>query len=430
MFLYRVPTSLLILLITLILIALAPAGSIFSSWVSAEQEVTVFPGPPQSVAFTSNRDAGNNEIYVMDPDGSAQTRKTETTSSESRPDISPDGTEIVFASNRDGNAEIFVMDFDGNNVRQLTTTLSPISNTWPRWSPDGEWIAFQSGNATDVQIFRIRRNGSELTQVTAYPGMNVFPAWSPDGTKLAIRRDADIYLINSADGSDAVRLTMVGTNNQMASFSPDGTKIAFLSNRDGYGSVYIMNSDGSGDQINFTERPVGRTTGWSSRAPAWSPNGEFIYFTGVRSIETGNNLEQIYVKPVAGGAETRLTGIPVLGSNLEASVRRVAAPTITHVNATPDVLWPADNKMVPVAITLGVTDNSDPAPVCQITGVVSNEPDGETDWEVIGPLALDLRAQRFGRGTGRVYTITVTCTNTSELSSSATVNVSVPHDQR
>jgi len=100
------------------------------------------------------------------------------------------------------------------------------------------------------------------------------------------------------------------------------------------------------------------------------------------------------------------------------------------VMATPNVLWPANNNMVPVSLTVDVTDNSDPAPVCQITDVTSNEAAADTAWQITGPLTLDLRAQRLGMGTGRVYTITVTCTNSSQLSSSANVTVRVPHDQR
>jgi hypothetical protein len=147
----------------------------------------------------------------------------------------------------------------------------------------------------------------------------------------------------------------------------------------------------------------------------------------VRSEETGNTNEQIWVKPVAGGAETQLTSA---GVNAEATVRRIVAPTIESLSATPDVLWAPTGKMVPVSLTVDVTDHSDPAPNCEITDVISNEETLEPAWLITGPLTLDLRAERFGKGRGRLYTMTVTCTNTSGLSSSGTVNVRVPHDQR
>ena len=401
-------------------------------------DADAFGGSPHSIALASNRD-GNNEIYLMDPDGFNESRPAPHTltnpSNDQRPDISPDGSQIVFSSNRDGNFEIFIMNFDGSNVRQLTSSVAPVNNSWPRWSPDGEWIAFQSGAGTNFQIYRIRPDGGGLKPVTSYAGLNQFPAWSPDGTRLAIRRDTEIYVIDSADGLNPVRLTFTntlpGAFNQMASFSPDGTKIAYLSNnRDTpsdplYLSVYIMDSDGS-NKVNFTPKPVGYPGTWTSRAPAWSPNGQYIYFTAVRSVTAGS-LEQIFVKPAGGGDETQLTSE---GANFEATVRKVFAPTINSVTATPNVLWPANNNMAPVSLTVDVTDNSDPAPVCQITDVTSNEAAAETDWQITGPLTLDLRAQRFGKGTGRIYTITVSCTNSSQLSSSATATVSVPHDQR
>ena len=70
------------------------------------------------------------------------------------------------------------------------------------------------------------------------------------------------------------------------------------------------------------------------------------------------------------------------------------------------------------------------SPACQITGVTSNEPLGASDWSLTGPLSLNLRADRNGLGPGRIYSITVKCTNVSQLSASAEVSVLVPHDRR
>jgi parallel beta-helix repeat protein len=108
----------------------------------------------------------------------------------------------------------------------------------------------------------------------------------------------------------------------------------------------------------------------------------------------------------------------------------VAPPTIATVTATPDSLWPPNKKMAEVKIGVTVVDDSDPAPVCRITGVTSNEALDDSDWSLTGPLEVSLRADRAGFGTGRIYSITVTCTNRSQLSASRLVTVTVPHDQR
>jgi TolB protein len=84
------------------------------------------------VTFWSNRD-GNMEIYVMNIDGSGQTRLTNDPASDSNPGWSPDGTMIVFHSERDGNREIYVMNADGSQPRRLTK--DPSEDVAPDWGP-------------------------------------------------------------------------------------------------------------------------------------------------------------------------------------------------------------------------------------------------------------------------------------------------------
>src|SRR5674476_377998 len=64
------------------------------------------------IAFSSDRD-GNNEIYIMDVDGTGQTRLTDNPATDGYPCFSPDGTKIAFMAYRDGNNEIYIMDVDG-----------------------------------------------------------------------------------------------------------------------------------------------------------------------------------------------------------------------------------------------------------------------------------------------------------------------------
>lgn len=93
--------------------------------------------------------------------------------------------------------------------------------------------------------------------------------------------------------------------------------------------------------------------------------------------------------------------------------------------------------MAAVTVSVTATDAcSSSVPVCQITGISSNEPvnglgDGDTapDWQITGPLTANLRAERSGTGTGRIYTVQVTCTDQQGLSSVKSTTVTVPHDQ-
>lgn len=113
------------------------------------------------------------------------------------------------------------------------------------------------------------------------------------------------------------------------------------------------------------------------------------------------------------------------------------APAITGTSATPNVLWPPNHKLVAVTATATASDECDPNPRCAISSVSSNEPvnglgDGDTapDWFVAGATTLWLRAERSGLGTGRVYTIGLTCTDAAGNASSGSTTVLVPHDQR
>ena len=114
-------------------------------------------GSSELIAFWSDRD-GDQEIFVMDADGSKVRQLTDNDDRDSRPAWSPDGERIAFRSDRDGDDEIFVMDADGSKVRQLTD-----NDDWdlgPAWSPDGERIAFRSDRYGEDEIFVMNADGS------------------------------------------------------------------------------------------------------------------------------------------------------------------------------------------------------------------------------------------------------------------------------
>jgi hypothetical protein len=112
-----------------------------------------------------------------------------------------------------------------------------------------------------------------------------------------------------------------------------------------------------------------------------------------------------------------------------------APPTITDVSVNPTVLWPPNHKMVNAMVNYKVTAGCGGTTTSSLS-VASNEPvneigDGNTspDWVVLGPYNLELRAERAGTGTGRIYTITIFSKDTFGNTASQTVTVRVPHDK-
>ena len=103
-------------------------------------------------------------------------------------------------------------------------------------------------------------------------------------------------------------------------------------------------------------------------------------------------------------------------------------PLVLDLSATPSVLWPANHQMIPVTISVAALDTCDPSPVARIVDVRSTEPDFSfaPDWQITGPLTLNLRAERFGR-TDRVYTIFIEVTDASDNLASTSIDVRVAH---
>jgi Tol biopolymer transport system component len=127
------------------------------------------------------------------------------------PAWSPDGTKIAFHSYRDGNWEIYVMNADGTGQTRLTN--NPREDTYPNWSPDSTRLIFSSATIGYTDIYMINADGTGLVQLTSHPAPEYDPAWSPDGSMIAFTRaveedprSAHIYLMQ-ADGSGQTQVT-------------------------------------------------------------------------------------------------------------------------------------------------------------------------------------------------------------------------------
>jgi uncharacterized repeat protein (TIGR01451 family) len=143
---------------------------------------------------------------------------------------------------------------------------------------------------------------------------------------------------------------------------------------------------------------------------------------------------------VISNTATVSSSTPDPNTNNDSSTANTTAsnppPTISNATADPSSLWPPNHRMVNVTVSYDVTDNC-PLPLGSCTlSVTSNEPvlgrgSGNTspDWIVVDDHHVLLRAEREGGGNGRVYTTTITCTDSGGNSSSDQVEVTVSHDQ-
>jgi TolB protein len=248
------------------------------------------------IVFYSERD-GNGEIYTMNADGSAVRRLTHHPADEGYPSWSPDGRTILFDSDRDGGFDIYAMDADGSNVRRLTT--HPARDVAASWSPDGLEIAFMSDRDGGFDVYVMNADGSEQTRLTS-TGASWFPMYSPDGARLALHVGRDVHVMD-ANGGELRRLTTDPANGMYPSWSPDATRIAFMSWRNGRTEIFVMNADGSNQQV------VVSMTAGDAIDPRWSPDGSRVAFVHLPGGMSGE-ARSIWVANADGSGLTQLTG--------------------------------------------------------------------------------------------------------------------------
>ncbi|HKR61180.1 MAG TPA: HYR domain-containing protein, partial [Pyrinomonadaceae bacterium] len=114
--------------------------------------------------------------------------------------------------------------------------------------------------------------------------------------------------------------------------------------------------------------------------------------------------------------DTRLDG-GTASCDFDVTVNDIESPVVSNPTTNPNTLWPPNHQMVDVAVNYTATDN---CPLTCVLTVTSNEPtnglgDGDTapDWQVIDDHNVRLRSERSGKGNGRIYTITTTCSDSS-----------------
>ncbi len=126
------------------------------------------------IVFASSRTPKG--LYFMDVDTGVLEHFAAAGEDAEDPAWSPDGTRIAFQSKRDGNQEIYVINVDGTGLRRLTN--HPAVDGRAAWSPDSQWIAFESEREGKLDIYIMRADGTDVRRVTTNNGKNGWASWA------------------------------------------------------------------------------------------------------------------------------------------------------------------------------------------------------------------------------------------------------------
>jgi len=274
---------------------------VFSLTASAQSTST------GKIVFHSDR-SGNSEIYRIDVTGENETRLTNNDAYDGFPSWSPDGTTILFQSDRDGTLAVYSMRDDGSDPKRIPNTKH---GNYPKWSADGSRIAFFAKRDGVTDLFAVNPDGDELENLTNNRSTDETPSWTADGTTVAFQSDRGwrdslegdpaedqrsnygIFTLALAT-STVTEITGIEFNDENPSINPDGSGIVF--------QRYVDD----GLAIGYIEIATGKTRLLTdpadiSGSPAWSSGGTKIVFDSMRDGNfeiyvmdaDGSNLHQI-----------------------------------------------------------------------------------------------------------------------------------------
>jgi Tol biopolymer transport system component len=246
-----------------------------------------FPGSNGQIAAVhlSGAPGSSQDIFAFGPGGGQRVQLTDTADDDAFPSYSADGERIVFSrgpAGSEGNGEIWVMNADGSGQTRLTSGPAAANDHDPVISPDDKRIAFTREVSGQNQIWVMNADGSNQTQITFTNGAGdrgSGPVFSPDGSKIifvqfdgAVGCHAIAAMNPDGSGQTALTTPSAGFDTFQPDVSPDGRRIVFDRYDQSQDDLWIMNADGSG------QAALTSGSNYWDLSPAFAPDGEKVAF--------------------------------------------------------------------------------------------------------------------------------------------------------
>jgi Tol biopolymer transport system component len=231
------------------------------------------------------------------------TQLTFSSGDEREPTISPDGTTFAYVKTVDGKRDIFLQRIDGTTAINLTNTRD-VDDSEPAFSPDGSRIVFRS-ERDGGGLFVMGATGESVRRLTD-SGYN--PSWSPDGRSVIYSAQRlvepifvygirNMFVVDVETG--ATKLLHDGLDVLQPRWSPGGNRVTYWSPNRGTRDIHTI--DKSGDAKSVQNLTNDHATDWN---PVWSRDGKFVYFSSDR--DGAMNIWRVPVDEKSGAA----TGAP------------------------------------------------------------------------------------------------------------------------
>ena len=258
---------------------------------------------PIEIVFSSDHDGTPYSIYSCMPDGSDFKRIYSDGFRDANLCWNKNHSQLVTASTKDGDGDhdLFIIDLANGEISRLTDREG--DDLEPNISPDGSLVVFAGtvGSEGNTEIFIV---GTSIKQLTYDPHWNSYPHYSPDGKNIIFSSNRSGYCklyTMDTEGNNVVQITNDGEwHDWDGSFSPDGKKIVFVSDRSGNDEIWVMPLDNPGAAINLTNNPD------VDMYPDYSPDGGMIVFESDRD-EAVKYMHDIFVMDADGDNQTNIT---------------------------------------------------------------------------------------------------------------------------